>query len=342
MDKSIKLLLVFAIALILLIAGYISFLVFVVDYKTENEKSVCLYIYPNSTKEGVKQELFQKIGVKSTIGFEIAEKILNFDKVRSGRYQIRSGMSAIAIVRMLRNGAQKPLRMRIRPTRTTEQLAKQLSSQLMEDSTAFANVLNDSILLATYKLNTQTVIALFISNSYDVFWNTTPKSLLKKMHKEYSLFWTDERREKAQQIPLSIMEVNILSSIVDSETNNVKEKPIIAGLYINRLKRGIPLQADPTVIFAVGDFNIRRVLKKHIKMISPYNTYLNKGLPPAPIRTPTVQGIDAVLNYDKNNYLYMCASHKFNGEHNFAKTLPQHLANARKYQKALNKRGIRR
>ncbi len=342
MNKIIKILSLTVIALALAIVAYLVFVVFFLGYKTKNEKSVYLHIYPNSTKEDIKQELFSKTEVQTTLGFDIAEKLLKYNKMRTGRYEVKSGMNSLSIVRMLRNGAQKPLKLRIRPIRTTEQLARQLSSQLMEDSTAFINVLTDTALLANYNLTPKTVIVLFIPNSYEVFWNTTPKNLLKRMHKEYTNFWNNSRRKKAELIPLSIMEVNILSTIVDSETNSVREKPVVAGLYINRLKKGIPLQADPTVVFAVGDFTIRRVLLEHIKIDSPYNTYLNKGLPPGPIRTPTKSGIDAVLNYDKNDYIFMCASEKFNGEHNFAKTLSEHLSNARKYQRELNRRGIKK
>ncbi len=342
MNKILKLLLTIIFGVIISLIFYIIFLLFFFNYKTENEKSVYLHIYPKTTKEEVKEELISKTNVHSTLGFDIAEKILKFNKLRTGRYEIKNGMNNISIVRMLRNGTQKPLRLRIRTTRTTQQLAKYLSTQLMEDSTRFINSFNDTALLKKYDLNPKTVIALFIADSYDVFWNTTPENLLKKMHKEYIYFWNKQRREKAGKIPLSIIEVSTLSTIIDSESNNPKEKPIIAGLYINRLKRRIPLQADPTVVFAVGNFNIRRVLKEHIKIKSPYNTYLNKGLPPGPIRTPTKEGIEAVLNYDKNNYLFMCASEQFNGEHNFARTLSKHLANARKYQRALNRRGIKK
>ena len=161
------------------------------------------------------------------------------------------------------------------------------------------------------------------------------------MHSEYEKFWNDERKQKAAAIPLSQDQVSTLASIVDSESNVVSEKPIIAGLYLNRLKKNMPLQADPTVIFAVGDFSIRRVLHEHLRIESPYNTYRNTGLPPGPIRIPTLSGLDAVLNFDKNDYIFMCAKETLNGEHNFAATWAEHRINDAKYQKALNERGIR-
>ncbi len=334
MNKIIRTLSIIIAILVITVVIYTTYLLFFFNYKTENDKSTYLYIYPDFTKKDIKRELISQTDVQSTLGFDIAERLFAFKKIRPGRYELKNGMNSISVVRMLRNGTQTPLRLRIKPARTTEQLAHQLSSQLMRDSVAFIKVLKDTSLLGTYNLTPETAIALFIPNSYDIFWNISPKSLIKRMHKEYTAFWNQSRRQKAKAIPLSIMEVNILSTIVDSETNNVKEKPIIAGLYINRLKKGIPLQADPTVVFAVRDFTIRRILLKHIKVDSPYNTYINKGLPLGPIRTPTKSGIDAVLNYDKNNYLFMCASDKFNGEHNFAKTFSKHLSNARKYQRA--------
>ena len=212
--------------------------------------------------------------------------------------------------------------------------------QLMADSTSILKLLNDSAFLTTYNLNPNTSISLFIPNTYEVFWNINAKELFTRMNKEYSTFWTEERKAKAAAIPLTQSEVSALASIVEEETNNKTDRPMVAGLYINRLRLKMPLQADPTVKFALGDFTIKRILFGHLRTNSPYNTYKNIGLPPGPIRVSTPNGIDAVLNFSHHNYIYMCASETLNGEHKFAVTWEEHKINASKYQKELNNRKI--
>jgi UPF0755 protein len=210
----------------------------------------------------------------------------------------------------------------------------------MIDSIDIANLLTEKSILQEYNFTKQTLPALFIPNTYQVYWNISAKDFLNRMFKEYKRFWTEERQNKAKAIGLTPIEVSILASIVEEETNNKSEKPMVAGLYINRLKKGMPLQADPTVKFAWQDFTLRRITNKHLTIDSPYNTYKIIGLPPGPIRIPSPEGIDAVLNYSKHNYLYMCAKEDFSGTHNFASTLSEHNRNARKYWDALNKRKI--
>ena len=210
----------------------------------------------------------------------------------------------------------------------------------MIDSIDIANLLTEKSILQEYNFTKQTLPALFIPNTYQVYWNISSKEFLNRMFKEYKRFWTEERQNKAKAIGLTPIEVSILASIVEEETNNKSEKPMVAGLYINRLKKGMPLQADPTVKFAWQDFTLRRITNKHLTIDSPYNTYKIIGLPPGPIRIPSPEGIDAVLNYSKHNYLYMCAKEDFSGTHNFASTLSEHNRNARKYWDALNKRKI--
>ena len=183
---------------------------------------------------------------------------------------------------------------------------------------------------------------MFIPNTYEIYWNTTPDKIVARFHDEYDKFWTAEREEKAKKLHLTRQEVGILASIVKGEALHVDEMPTIAGLYLNRLQRGILLQADPTVIFANNDFSIRRVLNKHLTIDNPYNTYRYKGLPPGPIMLPSIAAIDAVLNHETHDYIYMCAKDDFSGYHNFAKTQAEHLVNARKFQEALNKRNIMR
>ena len=202
------------------------------------------------------------------------------------------------------------------------------------------NLLTEKSILQEYNFTKQTLPALFIPNTYQVYWNISAKDFLNRMFKEYKRFWAEERQNKAKAIGLTPIEVSILASIVEEETNNKSEKPMVAGLYINRLKKGMPLQADPTVKFAWQDFTLRRITNKHLTIDSPYNTYKITGLPPGLIRIPSPEGIDAVLNYSKHNYLYMCAKEDFSGTHNFASTLSEHNRNARKYWDALNKRKI--
>jgi UPF0755 protein len=181
---------------------------------------------------------------------------------------------------------------------------------------------------------------MFIPNTYELYWNISPNEFFEKMQKEYVKFWTDERKSKAAKLNLTPIEVSILASIVDSEALYDKEMPVIAGLYLNRLNKGILLQSDPTVIFATGDFTIKRVLNSHLAFNSKYNTYKYAGLPPGPIMMPSIKAIDAVLNREANNYIYMCAKEDFSGYHNFAETREQHEINAKKYREALNKRNI--
>jgi len=244
------------------------------------------------------------------------------------------------LVRILRSGRQTPVRLTFNNIRTKEQLAARLGTQLMADSTEILALMNDTAFLAQYELTPNTAITLFIPNTYEVFWNLNAKELFERMNKEYTKFWTDERKAQAAAIPMTPVEVSTLASIVEEETNNKTDRPKVAGLYINRLKTDMPLQADPTLKFAVGDFGLKRLTLKQILYISPYNTYRNHGLPPGPIRVASESGINAVLNYAHHNYIYMCASETLNGEHKFAANWAEHQANAKRYQEKLNKLNI--
>lgn len=312
---------------------------FVVKDKDKNEEY--LLIRDNTTFEQITEQLNEKVRVKKPSTFKTVAKLLKYKKIRSGRYRVADGMNNLTLVRNLRNGNQTPVSLKFHNIRTKEQLASRLSQQLMPDSTEILTLLNDTVFLTKYNLNPYTSVSLFLPNTYELFWNIDAERIFERMSREYEQFWTDERKDKAAIIPLTRDQVSTLASIVDSETNHNPEKPIIAGLYINRLRRNMPLQADPTVIFAMGDFSIRRVLREHTRYESPYNTYLHTGLPPGPIRIPSISALDAVLNYDKNDYIFMCAKETLNGEHNFATTWVEHQQNATRYQKALNAMGIR-
>ena len=307
-----------------------------------DQEEAYLYIYDNFTFEDVKQQLTEGKVMLNTGTFALVAKAMNYDeRVRPGRYLLREGMSNLSLVRRLRNGSQEPVQLTINNIRTREQLIKLLSRELMADSASLMELFTNDSLIAAYGFNRETITSVFIPNTYELFWDTDAQELLDRMYKEYNRFWTNERLVKAASIPLTPSEVITLASIVEEESNKRSEHPVIAGLYINRLKIGMPLQADPTVRFSLNDFTIKRVLFGHLRNPSPYNTYRNKGLPPGPIRLPSINVIDAVLDYTQHDYLFMSAKETLNGEHNFARNGSEHMQNARKYQQALDARGIR-
>jgi len=270
------------------------------------------------------------------------------DNIKTGRYAIEPGDGALTVFRHLKNGLQKPINLTVPSVRTMERLAAELSKHLMVDSAEIIQPLQDNKTCQQYGFDTTTIACLFIPNTYDIYWNTSVKSLLDRMKKENDRFWDTDRTEKAKALGMTKNEVITLASIIDEETANNAEKPKIAGMYYNRLRlqnaefpQGMPLQADPTVKFAMKRFDLRRIYTYMLNTDSPYNTYKNAGLPPGPIRIPSVAGIDAVLNMEKHDFLYMCAKEDFSGTHNFAHTYQEHLKNAAKYSKALNERGIK-
>ena len=263
------------------------------------------------------------------------------DKIRTGRYEIAPDVSAITLFRHFRNGMQSPVTLTVPESKTTSRLAGFLSRKLMLDSTEVARSFADSAFCASYGYDTATLAALFVPDTYEVYWNISLDNLMKKMAKANKTFWNIERTNKADAMGMTPVEVATMASIIDEETANNGEKPMIAGMYYNRLKKGMPLQADPTVKFAHKNFALRRIYKKLLDIDSPYNTYRREGLPPGPIKVASVAGIDAVLNHVHHDYLYMCAKEDFSGTHNFAVTYPEHLQNAARYSKALNERGIK-
>lgn len=265
----------------------------------------------------------------------------NNDKIRTGRYAVETGVNTFTLFRHLKNGLQSPLRLTVPEARTTERLAAILSKKLMIDSTEIAEHLADQAYCSKYGYDTATIMAMFIPDTYEVYWNVSIDKLMDKMEDAHDRFWDNRRKRKAETMGLTPVEVATMASIIDEETANKGEKPMIAGMYYNRLKTDMPLQADPTIKFAHKDFALRRIYNKLLTIDSPYNTYKNTGLPPGPIKIASVAGIDAVLNYVQHNYLYMCAKEDFSGTHNFAVTYAEHLKNAAKYTKALNERGIK-
>ena len=256
------------------------------------------------------------------------------ENMKPGRYVITSGMSNNTLVNMMRSGNQSPVQITFNNIRTKEDFAELIAPKMAFSEEELLEALNNDSIAAKYDLTTENIMVLFIPNTYEMYWNLSPEGFIDRMHKEYEKFWNSDRLAKAEAIDLSPVQVSILASIVGGETNKVDEMPKIAGVYINRLNKGWKLEACPTVIFAMGDFTITRLLNKHLKYESDYNTYIHEGLPPGPINLPSGDCIDAVLNYEHHNYMFFSAKEDFSGYHNFARTNAEHEANARKYQAA--------
>ncbi len=262
--------------------------------------------------------------------------------LKTGHYVLRRGMNNREMVNMLRGGYQVPVRVVFNHITTVEELAGVVARQLAFDSLELVHLLKDTAFIGGMGFDTATVIALFLPDTYEFYWNVSPRRFVKRMYREYHLFWDGRRREQARALGLTPVEVAILASIVQREALHDDEMPRIAGVYLNRLKRGMRLQADPTVVFAMREKGRKRVLKKDLHIDSPYNTYRYAGLPPGPICMPGKRAIDAVLQAEKHHYLYFCAREDFSGYHNFARTLAEHNRNARRYRHALNQRRIYR
>jgi len=301
-----------------------------------------IYIDRDDNIDSVYNQIIKVGNPKSMKGFKIIAEQKGYDKnIKTGKYAIKPTDNMRYLHRRLSLGYQTPVNLTIGSVRTMDRIARNASRQLMIDSTEIIGLLNDTAYLNTIGYTQQTIPALFIPNTYEVYWNISAEDFMKRMIKEHKVFWNEERIKKAKSIGLTPEEVATLASIVEEETAVNAEKPVVAGLYINRLKRGMLLQADPTIKFSLQDFGLKRILFKHLEVNSPYNTYKHTGLPPGPIRIPSIQGLESVLNHARHNYLYMCAKEDFSGTHNFAVTSAQHAANARRYQQALNRRNIK-
>jgi len=305
------------------------------------DKTVYIKIDENKDYESLKDQLKNVAHINSIGNFEKVASFLDYPKnIKTGRYAIKPQMTVLEVVRLLKSGQQAPVKLTFNNIRTKDDLAMRLSEQLMISKQELDDALNNDEVCKGYGFTPQTIVSMFIPNTYEVYWNTSMDKFLNRMKNEYDKFWNESRVEKAKSLNLSQTEVSTLASIVEEECYFSDEYPIVAGLYLNRLRKGMLLQADPTVKYAVGDFTLRRVLNKHLAEDSPYNTYKYAGLPPGPIRIPSIKAIDAVLNYKKHDYLYMCAKEDFSSRHNFAVTHAEHARNAQKYQAALNQRRI--
>tara|TARA_B100001142_G_scaffold330401_1_gene399354 strand:+ start:20903 stop:21907 length:1005 start_codon:yes stop_codon:yes gene_type:complete len=311
---------------------------------SENADEKYIYIPTDADFLEVVKILSENGLLINTNSFEwLSKKKKYTTNIKAGRYKIDRSLNNNQLVNLLRSGKQTPVRVTFSNIRTKEQLAGNISSQIESDSLSILNFITDTFFQQKLALNDDNVSSIFIPNTYEFYWNTSAESFVNRMLKEYYKFWNAERKDKAKKINLNYYEVAALASIVEKEQSiRISERPEIAGLYLNRLKKGMKLESDPTLIFALRDFTIKRVLNKDKKIDSPFNTYKYKGLPPGPICIPSINSIDAVLNASSHKYIFMCAKEDFSGYHNFARTYSRHLINARKYQKALNKRKILR
>lgn len=311
------------------------------NVRTENNDPVSIIIPSGSDFNAVKEILYNKDLIINRRSFEWVALRKNYPNlVKPGHYIIKGSMNNNDLVNMLRSGAQSPVKVVFNNIRLISDLAGNISKQIEADSLSLINCWNDRDFLKTLNTTPDKVLMIFIPNTYEFWWTTDAYDFTRRMYKEFKNFWNAERTQKAEFTRLSIFEIIILASIVEKETQKNDEKPSIAGVYLNRLRRGWLLQADPTVVFASGDFDMKRVLKIHTQIDSPYNTYLYYGLPPGPICIPSIASIDAVLNYKKHDYMFFCARDDLSGYHTFSRTLAEHNRYARAYQKALNDRKI--
>lgn len=343
MRFKFKLLIAFGGISLLFFGGFAVNFYFKYFKPNVNDNQEYLYIKTGSDFEDVFNTLKSEKILKNKESFLNAAKNMEYSgKVKAGRYRLDGKMGNRAFINLLKAGNQEAVKISFQNVRLKHTLAGMVAKKLECDSASISKLLDSAEYVQKFGFSTDNIYTMFIPNSYEIYWNTDAEKFFNRMHDEYQKFWNEDRRAKAKNINMSPIEVGILASIVDGEALNDSEMPRIAGLYMNRLIKGMRLEADPTVIFAANDFTIRRVLNKHLKINSPYNTYLNAGLPPGPISMPSINAIDAVLSYEKHDYIYMCAKEDFSGYHNYASTLSQHLINAKKFQQALNERNIKK
>lgn len=337
--KGARRLFIFLVLSVLLIT--FTFYVYQICYTPNilvGKESQLLIIPNDATFETVQTLLHDGGYVQDLMSFSFLARLMEYDrKVKPGRYVLHGNMSNLEVIRFLRLGKQEPVTITFNNVRLLPELAQKITRTIGMRPEEFEAELVRFAMRNPHGFTKENIMAMFIPNTYEVYYNITPSQLIERMHEEYEIFWTEERRRKAEATGLSPVEVSVLASIVQAETVKRDEAPVIAGLYLNRLKKGIPLQADPTLVFAVGDFTIKRVLNEHKEVDSPYNTYKYRGLPPGPINMPEISSIDAVLNYKPSNYLYMCAREDFSGYHNFTSNLTEHNRNAQRYQQALSR-----
>ena len=312
------------------------------NVQTLTGKEIIIFIPTGSDYEQAKTIISEAHCLVNEKSFDWVARKKDYTKnVRAGRYVIYNNMSNNQLINVLRGGLQTPLKVTFNNIRDVDMLAGHIAAQIEADSASISDLLHNQFYINELGFDSQTIPALFLPDTYEFYWNTDAKGFVYRMYQEYNKFWNVERKLKAMEKGLTPIQVSTLASIVNKETNMTDEMPRVAGVYINRLKNNWLLQADPTLVFAWNDYEIRRVLDYHKQIESPYNTYKYAGLPPGPICIPSIAAVKAVLNAEEHHYFYFCAKEDFSGYHNFAKTLTEHNRNAAKYQQALNQRGIK-
>lgn len=344
MNLTVKKILIGLVLLVLIggVFGYGKYKAFFAPNVPSSLKKEFLEIPTGSTFEQISESLVNQGFILEKASFEEVAEQLKYkrEKMRTGRFEIEPGWSNVDLVRHLRNGKQVPVKVVLTHARLLENIAATVSRFIEPDSLTILKTFMNREVQEKYGFTTETLPSFFIPNTYEFFWNTSAEGFMERMKKENDAFWEKGNRlEKAKNLDLSPTEVYTLASIVEKETNQNAEKKRMAGVYYNRLKIDMPLQADPTLVFATRDFAAKRVLNKHKNIDSPYNTYKYTGLPPGPIAMASIPSIDAVLNHEKHKYLYFCAKPDGSGFHDFAKTLAQHNVNASNYHRELNRRG---
>jgi UPF0755 protein len=338
MKKALK----FILVALVILAGAAAFVVgrYYIDNKKPNfTEEYVLYVRPETTLGQIADSLQSGAGMIRPKSLErVFKKMDVASKMKPGRYVVDATCPSIYVARMLVFGWQTPQDLVLSGTmRSKDRIAKKISTQMMVDSASVADALNDKDFLAGYGFTPENVFALILPDTYQMYWTASVEDIFDRLKKEYDAFWTPERDAKAKAQGLNRMQVSVMASIVSGETLKDFEYPVIAGVYLNRYKKGMKLQADPTIAFCY-DYTLDRILKKHLSVDSPYNTYKHVGLPPAPINVPPKACLDAVLDPAKHGYIYFCASEEFDGTHRFAVTYSEHLKNARKFQRALTAR----
>lgn len=340
--KVLAYLLVIVSTLAATMAFYFWQVAFSPNLNVEGKEKFVLYVPKNSTYESLMDSLEKHKVINDRVAFGFMTKRMDFrENIKTGRYEIPPNSANKDIISKIKSGNQDPVKLTFNNVRTKEDLIKKIGTKLDFDGNLLLEKLNSEGDCEKFGFNTETIMCMFLPDTYFIFWTTSVDDFLQRMSSEHKKFWNEKRLAEAKAINMTPIQVGIMASIVQSETNKPDEMPIVAGVYVNRIATNMPLQADPTVKFAVGDFTLKRILTKHLSTSSPYNTYIHTGLPPGPIALPERVALDAVLAYGKHNYTYFCAKEDFSGYHNFATTYTEHLKNAAIYQDALNKRGIK-
>lgn len=340
MNKK-KITILFLIVFICLITFAVG-VFFVFGPNTKNNETVQIIVPREATYSQVLDTLSAHQILQNETTFKAVVKAMRFKTMRVGKYDIHPHTDNYHLVKLLRRGQHYPITFAFNSVRTSDQFVQKVGHHFFFNPEELDSLLHDNTFLKKYQLTEETCPAIFIPNSYQIFYDITAKGFFDRMYKTYQQFWSGKRTEEANAIGLTPIEVTTLASIVEEENYRCKEWAIIAGLYINRLHKGMLLQSDPTVKFALGDFSRQRILNVDLQTDSPYNTYKYAGLPPGPIRMPNGAVVDSVLHYQHNNYLYMCAKEDLSGYHNFTASAAEHEKNARRYRAALQARNIKR